>query len=229
MLPDSAKKVSTHSATVFRQYMRRNHDKWHEFASHVLTLDCRPEDIILVRGTVKTSAWALAAYTDAEVRATDISFSGKAGSIATAGFQWSSARSSSAEFEQRVGPSNKGKGSIRAARSGKSVARYKELPEIEYEKERGLASSSDDENVKDQCVFLGHYKIKHRFLLPKKIYAAAGDDEHSPSEDPAQSPAVVVADADIEAVPATPKVCYSPLTRYGYASQALCTVPHCCR
>ena len=211
VLRDTAKKIATHSATCFRSYMRKNHESWYAFARDPDTygLHAEPEDIILVRGTVKTSSWALAAYTDAGTHAHAIAFNAKAGAVAGAGFKWSSTHSSSAQLEQRVGPSDASPPVPPARNTGKAVARYKdELPEVEFENSKGASPSLGAENAQNQCVFMGYYKIRYRFW-GKKISAAAGYDELPPGEDPAQASAVV-ADADdgesIDAVPGEPKV-----------------------
>lgn len=189
--------------------MRKNHESWYAFAKDPETygLHTEPEEIILVRGTVKTSAWALAAYTDAGNQAHDITFNAKAGTLAGAGFKWSSSHSSSAQLEQRVGPGDVSRTKPLSRSAGKAVARYKEeLPEIEFERSKGWDSSIDAESPSNQCVFIGYYKIKYRFWGVKKISAAGGYDELPPGEDPLQSPSVVADDGEgVEAVPAAPK------------------------
>ena len=39
-----------------RRYMRSHHHEWHEFARDVLDVDVRPEQVVLVVGTIKTAA-----------------------------------------------------------------------------------------------------------------------------------------------------------------------------
>lgn len=196
--------------------MHRHHDSWYEFATNHETygLACKPEDIILVRGTVKTTAWALAAYLENGNHTHEVVFDGQA-PFASAGFKWSTSRQSSAKFECRLGPNDDislrrihpGRLSIA---SGKAAAgSYEdELPEILVQQQRGRDVSIDADNLDNQCVFLGYYRIKYRIFKFKKIDAAAGPHELPPAEDPDLASAVVTVDSesDIEVVPAPSKV-----------------------
>lgn len=46
----------------FIRYMRQHHSSWYLYAREELGIACKPEDIILVRGFVKTSAGTVAAF-----------------------------------------------------------------------------------------------------------------------------------------------------------------------
>ena len=206
VLREPAKKTFVPPAVDFVSYMRRNHDKWYEYATSPQTygLVCDPGDIILVRGTVKTKSWALAAYQDAEKSVHDISFTGQAGPMVSAQFNYAETSVTSAKFEHRIGPKH------RTARppsivSSKSKEVVDELPEVLAERAREFerAPEGGGEEADDQCVFLQYYKVKYRFFAFKKISAAAGPDELPESEnDSSMSPGVVADDDDfLEAMP----------------------------
>lgn len=173
--------------TSITQYIKQNHDSWYAFAINQDTygLDCKPEDIILVRGTIKTSAWAVAAFIESGNHVHDVSFSGQVGPFADAGFNWASQQSRQSSFEYRTGPSRiKRTHSPRPSISSEtavapSVKSGKlELPELEV-----AATMSSDVvpgDTKDQTVFLGYYKVKRRMWLGKKVVAAAGAEELPP-------------------------------------------------
>ena len=109
VIRDDADKTSVLSSVDVAQYIRQNHDFWHRFAIDPAKygLDCKPEDIIFVRGTVKTSAWAVAALKDRGHSIHDVSFSGQIGPFADAGFKVSSQNVTESTFEQRSGPSSR--------------------------------------------------------------------------------------------------------------------------
>lgn len=45
------------------EYIKRNHQSWYRFARDVYMLDIKEEDLVFVRGWVKTGQWAAAAAT----------------------------------------------------------------------------------------------------------------------------------------------------------------------
>ncbi|KAF7789085.1 hypothetical protein EIP86_000018 [Pleurotus ostreatoroseus] len=220
VLMEDAKKTVVPPAVNFTTYMRKNHSSWYEFATHSQNygLACKPEDIILVRGSVKTSAWALGAYTENGNHVHDVSFSGQGASFASAGFKWASSNQSSARFEHRIGPSDapslrrltSGRSGRSTIASGKAVARptTNELPEITAERKMGIEAAIDADNTDDQCVFLSYYKIKYRIFSFKKITAAAGPAELPDGDDDNEgSPAVLMdTDPEIELVPSPTKL-----------------------
>ncbi|EKM58770.1 uncharacterized protein PHACADRAFT_85684 [Phanerochaete carnosa HHB-10118-sp] len=198
VIRDHADKTIVQPATDIVQYIRQNHDAWFGFATKPGTygLMCKPEDIIMVRGTVKTSAWTVAAFQEAGTHVNDIELSAQAGSIADVGLQGSSSVSVYNSIEHRTGPqrpSASRPASLKPVTSGTPSQHGKyDLPELEVAAE--MSKETEPENKRNQTVFLGCYKVKRRFLLPKKIVAGAGPDELPPGEDPAHPPAVAAAD-----------------------------------
>ena len=66
MIGGNATKEQVHPNTIFPSYMRRQYESWHAFATDGkhFALDLKPEDIIFVRGWVKSTEWAVAAFLD---------------------------------------------------------------------------------------------------------------------------------------------------------------------
>jgi hypothetical protein len=177
------------------KYILQNHDSWYTFATNPVTygLDCKPEDIILVRSTVKTSSWAVAAFHDSGGRTHDVSFAGQIGPFADAGFQMASQTSTQAAFEQRSGPNRRAPSlaqipSRQSASSRRSLGRL-ELPELEIA--ATMSQTVVPEHTKDQTVFLGSYRIKRRFWVGRKVVAAGGSADLPEDEPPPTTPAYV--------------------------------------
>ncbi|PSS35525.1 hypothetical protein PHLCEN_2v1519 [Hermanssonia centrifuga] len=228
ILNDAAKKSSVQPNRDFVAYMREHHESWYNFASSSDTygLQCKPEDIILVRGAVKTTAWAVAAFIESGSHVHDVSFNGQVGPVASAGFRFASSRATHSSFEHRTGPYRavSSSNSLRLTHSTLSAASsvssksvqssHAELPEILVEREKGI----EEEKLAvpcDQCLFLGHYKIKYRVFFGKKVIANAGPDElpdHTDDDDPNMSISIAgdFSEAHIEIVPA-PSERRSPL------------------
>ena len=82
--------------------MRKHHDSWSEFARR-RGLDIQPEHIILVRGWVKTSEWAVAAFTDSG-KNHEVNFEANAGPFGKASFSVSYSSAVSMSVEHRTGP-----------------------------------------------------------------------------------------------------------------------------
>ncbi|KAF7796003.1 hypothetical protein EIP86_007172 [Pleurotus ostreatoroseus] len=191
VLTDSAKKTYVLPSKSFTTYMGRYHASWYEFATNPDTygLMLRPEDIVLVRGTIKTSAWALGAYVDNGNNVRGVSFTAQAGQVAGAAFEWSFSNQISSQFEHRIGGYLK----TRAVLSPRPTleegrAHEPELPEILAERQQGIIT--DPESPADQCVFLSYYKVKYRLGFLKKIAANAGPADLP--DDREQSPGVWV-------------------------------------
>lgn len=132
--------------------MRKNHDSWYAFAREK-ELILRPEDIFMVRGWVKSSAWTVAAFMGDD-HAQEIQFVAQAGSLTLPSISLAFSSATSVSCQHRFGP-------------------------LKID----LASTSSGQSH-DQCLFLSRYKIRYRFVLPRKIEAAAGNqDEHDGSFD----------------------------------------------
>ena len=103
ILKNHATKSSIGLNLPFEKYMLRNHDSWYNFAvDSGVGLD--PQDIILVRGAVKSSSWAVAAFFDASQQKHEVTFNGQFGDLAGVGVGFSQQHDVFCSFEQRVGP-----------------------------------------------------------------------------------------------------------------------------
>lgn len=162
VLMDNATKSSLNLNDIFEEYMLRNHESWYSFARNPDTLGirCSPEDIILVRGTVKTSAWAVAAFFDAGNQTREVSFDGHFSEFASAGMKYWQLRKTVCSFEQRVSPYNPTLPADSAATVRQPVPDLNE-------------PDSPSKPYADQCVFLNYYKVKYRKFRPRKLLANA--------------------------------------------------------
>ena len=199
ILRDQADKTSLPSATSIQKYIRQHHDSWYQFAINPDTygLECRPEDILMVRGFVKTSAWAVAAFNDSGNHLHSVDFSGQVGPFADAGFHLSSSQKKQALFEHRVGPVRRAprspSPSARSHRSSSSVSSTSSHGRIGsdlLEVDPAVELWRGDVPQRDQTVFLGYYKVKRRRFRSLKIKAAgepqdgpSSEDDHEPESD----------------------------------------------
>lgn len=204
VLRDHADKTLVVPSTDIEQYISQFHDSWVVFAREVEKLSCDHEDIVMVRGTVKTSAWTVAAFKQPGTRIADFELGAQVGSVLDMGITGSSSVVEVGTFEFRTGPVKSSTLAtlvpVRSKSSGRS--RKYELPEIEVAeamlKEAAAGALSESAKPRNQSVFIGCYRVKRRLggLLPKKIVANAGPADLPPGEDPAES-AVVTTREDI--------------------------------
>ena len=105
MIGGDATREQVHPNSIFPNYMRRHYESWHAFAndSEHFSLALKPEDIIFVRGWVKTTEWAVAAFLD-KGTAHELSFQAGIGSYAHADFTVSKKEQISTSLEWRSGP-----------------------------------------------------------------------------------------------------------------------------
>lgn len=160
VLTDYATKSSLGLDGPFEQYMLRHHQSWCTFAAN-LGIRREPQDLILVRGTIKTTSWAVAAVFDAGRHVHEVTFDGRFGDIAGAGAKYSRELGTVCSFEQRVGPYTPGQEHTPLVESATRLA--------------------------EQCVFLSYFKVKYRKFLANKIVAnadvpGASADEDDPSD-----------------------------------------------
>jgi hypothetical protein len=152
---------------VITDYMHKHHQSWYLFALSK-GLEIPPEDIILVRGFVKTSQWTVAAFVEAAA-AQEICFQAQTGPAALS-MSISLSNDTTTSPEYRTGITK----SKRAAENGGSA------------QETDIVTM-DEPLIKDQCVFISRYKIRYRKFPWKKIEAAgmnSGDDKRDePEED----------------------------------------------
>ncbi|KAI0347557.1 hypothetical protein BDW22DRAFT_1425571 [Trametopsis cervina] len=173
ILKDDATKVSVASNDAFPEYMRQHHKSWYAFATNRerLGIQCNREDLVLVRGTIKTSAWEVAAFMESGSHVHDVTFNGQFGPVVNAGLTYSNQHGNHATFEHRSSPRSIASGSEQSAIAPSTPASTS-IPGF----------TTDPE--KDQCIFLSYYKIKYRRpLLPKKIVANAEPRDPSPDSD----------------------------------------------
>ncbi|PSS35524.1 hypothetical protein PHLCEN_2v1518 [Hermanssonia centrifuga] len=157
VLKDDATKEGVLPNKTWADYMRKHHPSWFQFAKDVLTLECKPEDIILVRGWTKTTEWTVSAF-QAEGRASRVAINGSISPAASVGFDVAFSHRGSWFTDHRSGPRRDPAEFLSPYRTS--------LP-------------------RNQCVFLAHYKIKYRkfsFLQPK-IEAGAGPDQLPDQDD----------------------------------------------
>lgn len=192
---DGAERHCAQACHSINQYIHLNHASWVHFANDVLGFTTKPDDIIFIRGTIKTSAWIVAAVFENKERGHQISLQAQAGSLAEAGFHLSSSFASISSIEHRSGP--------RRTRDGLLIPGNTPYisPNTPIEDVTRKLMASTDTLVpgrkRDQPVFIGYYKLKSRKLWRgKKLVANAGSHELPPGEDPSQSSDVAIADQD---------------------------------
>lgn len=160
LLKDHATAQQIHpSSPHFINYMRKNYQNWCKFARDTRGLALEPEQLVLVRGWVKTTEWAVAAFLHGGSEQ-ELSFQAEAGSFAKAKFSVAVSQNHSSSVLHRSGPR-------RAATC-----------------DEGEVSPPPQ----DQCVFLSYFKLKRSplFKLRMKIVAAAepkDDRQHTPPAD----------------------------------------------
>ncbi|KAI0753577.1 hypothetical protein BC629DRAFT_1177844 [Irpex lacteus] len=192
-LKDHATKEWIELNPEFSDYMRRNHDSWYTFVTDPgkLGLQCSPEDIILVRGTVKTSSWTIGAFPGQTDRSNDIYGGGQVASIGKVKLRVERSHCESQKCVKRSGP---GRAPLRPIQS--AVSQDLNVKEVDL---RDQFQQQDAWLVKDQCIFLSYHKIKYRKLLPKKIVANADPASFDTDNDSnSESSAVLGIDIDID-------------------------------
>ncbi|KAI0343808.1 hypothetical protein BDW22DRAFT_1304140, partial [Trametopsis cervina] len=134
-------------------YMLQYHDSWYEFALRK-GLQIPREEIIMVRGHVKTSQWAVAAFVDAS-RNQEIVFQAQAGPLATLSLAVARSDEHSMSVDHRSGQTRRNSGD----------AIMSDSEDVDMTAQSQLPSQ-------DQCVFVSRYKIRHRKYPWRKIRAA---------------------------------------------------------
>lgn len=146
--------------SVFRPYMSKHHSSWHQFATSK-GLAVEETDLVLISSFVKTSQWALAAFSS-QKKSVEVSFNASIGPFASAQFGLSYGEGESGSIPQRRGPRMHTTGS--EANSADSVAPL--LP--------------------NQCLFIRYHKLKKKKLIRLPWITAevkAKDAIGSPEED----------------------------------------------
>lgn len=141
----------------FPEYMHTYHDSWCDFAAD-RGHDVLPEDIIMVRGTVKASEWTVAAFTD-ETRHQSLQLEAQGG-LGSAGISVSLSDASSSTVEHRSG-------------------RSKPPPITDQ-----MGTAMDSQMPMNQCVFLSRYKMRYRkWPWKNRKIRASGQRDDEPSSD----------------------------------------------
>jgi len=132
-----------------KNYMSKNISSWHSHAVGKLGLEIDEEDILFVRGFVKTTRWGLAACTD-HGKTTTVKIHGDLSQSPDTPFEFDEPESKESFWEQRLGPENR------------------------YHQEHPLSGSQPNQSKKpDQCIFLHYFKIKRRLFFIRQLQAAA--------------------------------------------------------
>ena len=174
-----------HHAKEVRQYIRQNHDSWYAFATgDKYGIECEPGDIIMVRSTMKTSAWAVAAFKDSTDRSHSLAFDGTAGLFGNAGIHLASQTTVQSSVEYRIGPPKISPVPqvqlYSALTSSVTTAPIisPDLPEYEFAASRSIVLDPH----KNQTIFLGYWKIKRRLGFLKTITAASSPQDFLPHD-----------------------------------------------
>lgn len=163
---DATKVVVQKQERKFEEYMLDHHQKWVDYATDTKYLGMRrkPEDIILVRGTVKTSSWTVGAFIGDGREDHEVALEGRLGPVVNVSFQYSVQESSECSpVPPRSGPAHRVSSTDITTHPSHLLTNPAGTPAI--------AQNITDK--KDQCVFLSFYKMKYRRPFPRQIRAAA--------------------------------------------------------
>lgn len=154
VLKRGAHREELHKGSTISRYIARNHAKWHQFAVDVVQLEIKDEEIIFVRGSLKTAEWAVAAATSG-AREGELLFGGEFGPSMQASFSVGMTKQVSMSVEGRSGP-----------------------PSLSKD------PAASDPPPFDQSVFLLYYKSKNRRFFGPKVIRGAADPGSSPDHSP---------------------------------------------
>ena len=172
-------------------YMKKNIDNWYHYMIDGLGIDRNLEEILFIKGWVKTTHWAVAAFVD-RAKSAKVKVSGTFGPVAEAGAGFV-VETSYSTVDDHTGPGG----------------RFPQVQSTSSKKKKGKNREQTDagsavEPKPTQCIFLHYLKLKKRLLLPPKMYAAAEPrDPSSPHEE----------EYDFEEAPVTRKVSIMGLVR----------------
>lgn len=189
---DSTKTTVEEGSRLFEEYMVRHHGSWYEYARNKRGLSIKYEDIILVRGFIKTSTWTIAAFLGSTSRSHEVTINGRLGPFASVDVGYSSCEESCSSISPRSGPPHRMKAEEIPV-SWSSNPRSSAICEPYHAR-----SPDGSESIQDQCIFLNYYKMKRRRLLPDQLTASAGEYGAQPrggDSDSTFATPVVAADA----------------------------------
>lgn len=176
-LKDYASKATLKDNQALIEYLVAHHSHWYAFATNVYGIHCRPEDIILVTGTTKTSVWTVVAFLPHQKRSLKGRIMAGIGQIAGVRGALTSERSTHLAPEMRSGPyhpSSQTQPSI-----GDAAISSRDRPMDTVSITQHFARSAAKENAihsRTQCIFLSGYRLKPRKAyspIPSKIMGNA--------------------------------------------------------
>lgn len=179
-----------HQTQKMKTYMLKNLVRWHGMATQRLGLEIAAENMLFVRGYVKTTKWAMAAFWK-DSRGVKASFNGGVDNYASVATGFGVTKKTTGIYGHRIGPDGRpwifGDMSVEP----KTTSHQHLSPPFEHtSRDNGHGAHANephgtaDEQVHyppDQCIFLSYFKLKKRMLLPDKIQAAAEpQNQHFP-------------------------------------------------
>jgi len=193
VLKAPADREELHQTRRMKNYMFKHIQNWHTFATDQLGLELEQDEILFVRGWVKTASWEVTAFTH-QGRSGKVHFNGNLGSAvpASASFSLKVIHQNSAAYEHRAGPDHRHSAHVEQTSTGKRRGRN-----------RNEQHPAPLESPLNQCVFLHYFKLRRRLFFGKKIEAAAEPRDPSTTSDDDDDP--------IEQVPPNQKP-YDPVS-----------------
>ncbi len=151
-------------------YMRHNFDSWLEFAnaSYSWGLGLRPEDLLFIVGTMKTTQWALAAFQGDMFRHKDGYVSGQFGPVGNVGFSIQISNQPLPNTHFRLCPPP----------PAPQVGDERRTSYRNHDTSAGLPLAEPN-----QCLFIHYYKMMRRLWWKGPMQAAAGPHQLPPEAD----------------------------------------------
>ncbi|KAI0350502.1 hypothetical protein OH77DRAFT_1524875 [Trametes cingulata] len=173
------------------EYVRRHAPKWEKVATEELGLDVQLEDLFFVTGVVRTSRWAVAAFSGAQPE-TIGTVSCKLGSTDPRAMEMRFAEATLSSSWYRVGPVN-------AQEQARSVGERADaaVPAPALVSPSMLRAAAPVPDKQDQCTFFKYLRAKRRLLAPLKLEAGAGPHQLPRDPDRTDGGAKVLADDDV--------------------------------
>ncbi|OCH86826.1 WD40 repeat-like protein [Obba rivulosa] len=201
VLQDAAAGTEVHNGRRMENYMRQNYEAWYEFAREKYGRDLQRDDIVFMRGWVKTTQWAVAAFAEGGVSGSLMFNLGLP--MASASLNVSGSHNVSASHLYRIGPERESQATVGAdhliAAGPSSQPPIAAMPKA------------------DQCIFMMYYKIKpRRFSRWRGVdirAAAEPRDLPGPPDDGSSPPGAAIPSAyqtpdsmEVESVPGLSRV-----------------------
>ncbi|KAH9919631.1 WD40-repeat-containing domain protein [Fomitopsis serialis] len=192
------------------KYMKENIDTWHRWAnSDEVGYSVAIEDILFVRGWVKTSRWAVAAFFGNTGRHAKLTFNGDLGLPVSAAFRIETQRETAATCLPRIGPDNRPRlnpnrplgpaqpeepPSLTQAQNQRSKKKKGKgrADDMDQRRSREMdagpssgpwGNQAQEQYPSDQCMFLHYFKLKKRPPLPSLKTATGVKPQDDESED----------------------------------------------